>query len=57
MAGASGGRDCTDRSGGEKVGPVVFGRLAFRGGLQLAAYERMSFRGGSIKYRGESGKW
>ena len=50
MAGASGGRDCRDRSGG-KVGPVVFGRLALRGGLQLAVYGRISFREGSIKYR------
>jgi len=54
MAGASGGRDDTDRSGGGKVGPVVFGRLTLRGGLQLAVYGRRSFRGGSIKYRGES---
>ena len=54
MAGANGGRGCADRSVGGKVGPLVFGRLALRGGLQVAAYGRRSFRGGSIKYRGES---
>lgn len=53
MAGASRGRDCVDRSAGEKVAPLVFGRLTLRGGLQLAAYGRRSFREGSIKWRGE----
>lgn len=37
MAGANGGRGCADRSVGGKVGPLVFGRLALRGGLQVAA--------------------
>ena len=48
MAGASGGRGWLARSSAAKGLPPVLGRLARRGGLQLAAYDRTSFLEGSI---------
>jgi hypothetical protein len=53
MAGASVGRDWPARSSTAGGSPPVLGRLARRGELQLAEYERISILEASNSVRGE----